>query len=400
MMHETSNGAHMTFLPLLRSFLAVLGAFAIVLALVSVLERFAPSFYFENQTVYEFTREDIPHADTVKLYAAESVLEKEVIPDTPKSVEIKPPVVEETQKEIVKKQDGWEVARIQNPYGVPPRSFEIINAEARASLVNIFCQPFGSLSPITASGFFIDPRGIILTNAHVAQYVLLADSKKVDLRCFIRTGAPAQERWTPHILYIPPVWVREHAHELKDAHVLGTGEHDYGFLYVGESVDGSVIPQSFPFLLPDVRTAIGFTGDSVLAASYPAGFLGGMSASMNLYPASAITTIQSLMTFLSGSPDIFTIGGTVTAQSGSSGGVVANAWGRAIGLITTMSEGKTTSERTLRALTLSYIDADLVAQTGGTLADFLAGNHYQTATSFMEIEGGELADLLVNQIIK
>ena len=92
--------------------------------------------------------------------------------------------------------------------------------------------------------------------------------------------------------------------------------------------------------------------------------------------------------------------GTVTAQSGSSGGVVANAWGRAIGLITTMSEGKTTSERTLRALTLSYIDADLVAQTGGTLADFLAGNHYQMATSFMEIEGGELADLLVNQIIK
>lgn len=393
----------MTPFSLLRSVLAVLGAFGVAVLFISTLERFAPSFYFENPMMYEFTQENAPHTEVVELYTPKTVpLEKETVPIPEKVIpqEQKEGEVKKEQEIVTEESPGWQVARIVNPYDVPPRSFDAVNAEARPALVNIFCQPFGSLSPITGSGFFIDPRGIILTNAHVAQYVLLAESKEVDLRCFIRTGAPASERWIPRVLYIPPPWVREHAHELKDAHVLGTGEHDYGFLYVGESIDGSVLPEKFPFLFPDARPAIGFTGDSVLAASYPAGFLGGMSASMSLYPASAITTIQSLMTFASGSPDIFTIGGTVTAQSGSSGGIVANAWGRAIGLITTMSEGKTTSERTLRALTMSYVNDDIVAQTGGTLADLLSNSPLQTAELFMEVEGKNLMSLLVDRIKK
>ena len=86
-----------------------------------------------------------------------------------------------------------EIYRIQNPYDAEPQSTDAVNQEARAALVNILCETSsGSLHPVSGSGVIIDPRGVILTNAHVAQYVLLASQPNVGLTCMIRTGSPAQ----------------------------------------------------------------------------------------------------------------------------------------------------------------------------------------------------------------
>lgn len=292
-----------------------------------------------------------------------------------------------------------EATRVKDPYPFPPHSSAITNEEARAALVNILCIPTeNALRPITASGVIIDPRGIILTNAHVAQYVLLAGSGRVDLSCTIRTGSPAQSRFEAEVLYLPSVWIEKHAGDIIADHPRGTGEHDYALLRIVRGVDGFPFPTQFPFLPFDSREGIGFVDDEVLAASYPAEFLGGLSAQFNLYAVSTVTVIEELFTFDRGSIDMFSIGGVIGAQSGSSGGPVVNAWGRLIGIITTTSEAKTTGERDLRAIAVSYVSKDMAAQSGASLSEALQGDLGVRAFDFNSIIAPGLVQLLVEQI--
>ena len=294
-----------------------------------------------------------------------------------------------------------QVTRIENPYPFAPLSSADVNTEARAALVNILCMPRGgSLSPISGSGVIIDPRGVILTNAHVAQYVLLSQDPRVNLSCVIRTGGPAVARFTPEVLYIPPVWVEAHATEIVTPHPTGTGEHDYALLLINGSVDNSPLPASFPYLQYDTREGIGFQGDQVLAASYPAEFLGGIAAEYDLFPASSVTTIGQLVTFGTNSIDLLSLGGVIEAQSGSSGGAVVNAWGRLIALIATTSSGATTADRDLHALTLSYISGDLSVQSGSGLATVLAGDVVAEAQAFDASTAAKLVALYLDTLSK
>jgi len=295
------------------------------------------------------------------------------------------------------------VVRIQDPYPFPPQTFVQVNEETRAALVNILCAPHsGSLRPISGSGVIIDPRGVIITNAHVAQYVLLSQDPRVDLSCVIRTGAPAAPRWSVEVLYIPPVWVKEHAKDILADHATGTGEHDYALLRVtGPATQSSLpLPDRFPALPVDTRDAIGFLGDLALVASYPAEFIGGIAAQFDLYPASSVTPIQDLLTFHTKTVDLISLGGIIEAQSGSSGGAVVNAWGRLIGVITTTSEGATTAERDLRAITLSYINSDLAVQSGFDLAFILGGDIAAQAADFKAHEAPALNRLLIEQLAR
>lgn len=292
-----------------------------------------------------------------------------------------------------------EVARIQNPYTTPAESFDEINTDARAALVNILCQPQGgSLQPISGSGVIIDSRGVILTNAHVAQYVLLSESPQVDLTCSIRTGSPARAQWKAVVLYIPPVWVNQHASEILDQHPTGTGEHDYALLFITGSVDGSPLPAQFPYVTVDTRPAIAFPGDQVLVASYPAEFIGGIAAEYALYANSSVTTVKQLLTFVSDTPDLLSLGGVIEAQSGSSGGAVLNAWGRLVGLIATTSGGATTADRDLRAIAISYINTDLEAQSGQSLNTFLSGDPASEAQGFSNTTAPSLISLYISRL--
>ncbi|HEY4526996.1 MAG TPA: trypsin-like peptidase domain-containing protein [Candidatus Paceibacterota bacterium] len=284
--------------------------------------------------------------------------------------------------------------RIVNPYANPPLASEEVNAMTRAALVNIFCfSNNGSLRPISGSGTIIDPRGIVLTNAHVAQYVLLSQSPRFDLKCYVRSGSPAAVHWVPRVLYIPPVWVRAHVADINADLPLGTGEHDYGLLSIAASVDGSPLPE-FPFVAPDTREAVAFIDDTVLIASYPAEFTGA-SATTKLYPVSTFTTVQQFLTFTTGSVDVISVGSVIQAQSGSSGGAIVNEWGRLVGVITTTSSGTTTAQRELRGITLSYVDRDIVAQTGADLVAMLTGDAEAKTDEFAITQ----APLLIQQFL-
>ena len=307
-----------------------------------------------------------------------------------------------TQQPVVQKEPDNQAKRIKNPYSFAPIPFEAVDAITRPAVVNILCKPRGggiALSPISGSGVIIDPRGVILTNAHVAQYMLLAQSGRVNLTCDIRTGAPAIPRWSAEILYIPPVWVETHAKEIEAKHPVGTGEHDYALLRITGSLDAAPLPIPFPHLLLDTREAIGFYGDQVLVVSYPAEFLAG-AAQLHMYPASSVTTIGQLMTFVAKTVDLISLGGIIEAQGGSSGGAIVNAWGRLIALISTTSEGETTATRDLRAVTLSYINRDLAAQTRFDIATTLGGDIVAEALEFNTKIAPKLIDLYVAEISK
>lgn len=272
-------------------------------------------------------------------------------------------------------------ATTQEPlYTTPPLQFETINTMTLPALVNILCaSKQGSNIPgATGSGIIIDPRGVILTNAHVAQYLLLAQHASAPVSCVVRIGAPAKPRFTADVLAFPRVWAEQHAKDILTELPTGTGEHDWALLYITGTTSGVPKPDTFPFISFDTRHAVTQTHDPVLLASYPAGFLGSIALRKDLWSVSTIVSIQKVFTFTQGIIDVLSLGGNIAAQGGSSGGAVVNQWGHVVGLIVTSSLGDTTAERDLRAVTLSHIEQSLHAQVGEDLLPFLQQGDFES----------------------
>lgn len=284
---------------------------------------------------------------------------------------------------------------------IPSIPFETINENTRKAVVNIFCtQTTGSLSPITGSGIIISEDGLILTNAHVAQFFLLKNfnNQKNFITCTIRTGSPAYPTYTAELVYIPPEWIAEHKGDIVLESPKGTGEYDYAFLRITGRTDGTTAPTSLPFIPINL---IEFTevGTPAVLVSYPAGFLGGQSIVQGLYQSSAVISISDRFTFGEGTVDRISLGGSVVAQKGSSGGAVVDGTGSLIGLISISSDGNTTGERDLSAITLSYINRDLIKNANTTLAS-IASDSASFATTFNTNVAPGLTKALSDVILK
>jgi len=356
-------------------------------------------FFAHDKTLTYTASEDAATNESQLSSVAAAENEREVTPAT--DAKISPvqgsPKPEQMAQNKDKTISGPTAYRIQDPYPTPPLPGEAVNSLARNALVNIFCHGNGALRPISGSGVIIDPRGVILTNAHVAQYVLLSQHPRIDLDCFVRTGAPAKEQWVPQVLYIPEVWVRAHAADINADKPLGTGEHDYALLYTARAVGTPPLLAPLPYIPTDTREVIAFPGDTVLVASYPAELSSGIMW-YNLYPVSSFTSVKELLTFAEQSVDAIAVGGVIGAQGGSSGGAIVNMWGRLVALISTTSEGKTTAERTLRGITLAYINRDFALQTGTTLETFIAGDIAEKAADFTRNAFPTLIHLYLEQL--
>ncbi len=286
-----------------------------------------------------------------------------------------------------------------------PSSF--LNERVRASLVNIFClsETGGFFRPVSASGSIIDERGVILTNAHVAQYFLLADNPSVgNIACTIRTGSPARIAYKAELLYLPPAWMNANAQYIvQDTHP-ATGEDDYALLRITSSARlGESLPDSFLAL-----TLFSFASSTlentmpILIAGYPAGFLGGITINRELWAATSFTTLGDIFTFKDGdnrTPDFFSLGGVIQAQEGSSGGAVVSAYdGVLLGVITTRTAGATTGERDVHALSIPYIDERHLIHTGKNIIDYLRGDIAETARIFTTETAPKLAQQLIDVI--
>ena len=318
-------------------------------------------------------------------------------------------VVEEKMEEVIEAPEVVfapveELVVVQEQVEEPKISFSEINTNTREALVNIFCttKSGGACKPITGSGVIIDELGVILTNAHVAQYFLLKDYLVEDfVQCTIRTGSPAKPKYKAKLLFISPSWVKENANGIIQQEPKGTGEDDYALLLITERTDPTkTIPDTFSFIPPEYNSDKIGVSDEVLLAAYPAGFLGGISIQRDLYISSAVIKVIELFTFREGTLDLFSIGGSVVAQQGSSGGAVVSDENKLLGIIVTSSVAESTEDRDLRAITIAHINRSFTRDALFDLQALFSVDLIEEARIFNENTVPQLTQLLVDELEK
>lgn len=239
----------------------------------------------------------------------------------------------------------------------------------RAALVNIICYapaggPFHSIS---GSGVIIDPKGIILTNAHVAASYLLANR---GVSCTVRTGSPAEDAYHAALIYLSPTWAHDNIGIFTNTKPSGTGERDYAFLAITKSATSAPLPTTFPYL--PLATTPPNTGTPVVIGSYGAQFLETSQVQSSLFPTIVFGSVKDVYTFGTNTIDVLALGGSAAAQEGSSGGGVANEKGELVGTITTSTVSGPTNTRSLDAITESYVRASYASENGTALEVLLA----------------------------
>lgn len=286
-------------------------------------------------------------------------------------------------------------------------SIEELNELGRKATVNILCSTVfgGPLEPITGSGVIIDKKGIVLTNAHLAQFFLLKDFPEKDgIDCTIRMGSPAKPMYKAKLAYIPKIWIEENRKNITSDNPTGTGENDFAILYITDPIDKSTTrPEEFPFVKPNMidMTEKSTASSAYVAVAYPAGFLGGIEIQKDLYANSSVVYAKGIFTFKEKTIDLISVGGSVVAQKGSSGGaLIRQSDGNLTGIVVTTTADKQTGDRDLRVITTSYINRALKNQIGMDLETFLNEDVSSIADAFAKDVAPYLKQILLTEIIK
>ncbi|MEK7510888.1 MAG: trypsin-like peptidase domain-containing protein [Patescibacteria group bacterium] len=236
--------------------------------------------------------------------------------------------------------------------------------------VNLYCRlKSGNTTYSTSgSGVFVSDRGVILTNAHVAQYFLLAGEKgRVRGTCTVRTGSPAKDTYTASLLYLSPLWIEANVAEFKKKIPTGTGEGDFALLYVTGAVKGGTLPPTFPYITPSFLYAT--EGESVTIAGYPTENRNFKEIQRELPRLVTTSTITSVRSFTpSTSAEVLTIASSSAASAGVSGGPVVKSDGTLAGIVSTKGGSL------LRAVSVSHMNTKLMSETGMTLSGMLIGD--------------------------
>ncbi|HEY0964611.1 MAG TPA: serine protease [Candidatus Paceibacterota bacterium] len=266
------------------------------------------------------------------------------------------------------------------------------------ALVNVFCtfETRDYIRTTTGTGFFIDADGIILTNAHIAQFLLLENTESFgETSCIVRSGSPAAPEYNVGLLYISPAWIEQNAAMVDAAVPMGTGERDYALLYVTSTIENEPLPAAFPALnFNSELLPTSVRGNDVVAAGYPATDLIAHGPSTALYARIASTSVSELYTFGSNYADIISVRGSEVGAEGASGGPVVSADGEVIAMITTRGNDEVDGPGSLRAITISHINRTIEEETGFTLEENLNGNLPERAQIFADTLTPFLVSLL------
>lgn len=274
------------------------------------------------------------------------------------------------------------------------------------AVVNLFCMDrYGGYDYSgSGSGVVVDPRGVILTNAHVVwPYMAFAEWPNPSLyQCSVRIGSPAKPFYKAQLLYVPQEYMekafaRMYDYQAEEKHIYG--ENDYAFLLITGRTDVSAtLPTSFPYRPIYTGPVLG-EGSFIYDVGYPAGYLGGLTMQNSLGQAASPTRIFQRKS-IKGTTDIniFSYLADIAGQAGSSGGPVFKAGGEVAGLNTFVDEfASNTSEQILYAVSGWYINEDLKRDSGLSLGEFLAqGDFSARSKAFMDDSAAKYQRLYVD----
>ena len=235
------------------------------------------------------------------------------------------------------------------------------------AIVNIYCtQSNGrTIQAITGSGVIVSKNGLILTNAHVGEYPLIANnSPSPKLSCTARTGSPVDQQFQISLSYISKDWIEQNPRNISDTSFSENGNSDISLIQLIPSNKGfsdlSYIPLS--------TSNNPLIGNTVIVSSYPADILGSMGISALLRTQTETLSIVDAFSFNSdASIDLIESGDSLHVQHGSSGGAVINTDGQLEGIIATIVGGNSPFAKHIRAITLSHINNVLRKDTGYSL---------------------------------
>lgn len=264
----------------------------------------------------------------------------------------------------------------------------------KKSVVNIYCtRLFGNkIQKITGSGVVIDPSGIIITNAHVAEYFLLAENGN-DTNCYIRTGSPAVSNYKAELIYLPTEWINSNKNNLTLQTLTGTGKDDYALLFITSKTRTDAGGYPFDYLTPSDKE---LTKDqNIFVAGYPAGFSDVKILDNALYELTKTTTVTRVSGFSGGNVDVINTGGTTVAEHGSSGGAVVDESGNLTALIVATSIDNYSGDKNIQAITLPYIKRSIKNSSGKSFESFIT-NAESEVNNFKQTSLPILANTLLS----
>lgn len=278
------------------------------------------------------------------------------------------------------------------------RKLALALGRLRTSLVNIICvTDTPKLHSVSGTGTLFDSRGLVLTNAHIAQLFLLKDTlPEGDIQCVIRTGSPARPSYTATLVYISESWLRANPTTLLEQTPRGTGEDDIAVLAITGSTSGGSLPSYFSFV--PLSSKEPFLDQEVSIGSYAAQMLSTAQVTSSLYPTLVFGSIEDNFTFTDTTFDLMSLGGSAAAQNGSSGGGVVNTDGELIGLITTSSTKGSLFSRDLRAITSGHIRRSFSADTGLSFDSYFASQSIQALVTRFDSQSDVLGTALAQAL--
>lgn len=292
-----------------------------------------------------------PAPDSFKSPTSGKVISGQASPKKPKSTSpppadlLKP--IQEATKPIF-------LIPILTPPLMPRISDQEFYAKFSPAVIQIYCVTNSQV--FSASGVIVNPRGLVLTNAHVANIVQNAGVAN----CQARHGNPADPFARLDVVFI--------ADTTKKIDQTQVPQYDFAFLRLVNPIAD--------FTDAEVGFGVIPRGETLLTLGYPSEFLESIATSNNSNLVFSLLAVDNYADIDDdpSTADVFTFNGGLVLQQGSSGTALFTREGRVAGIIFATTKAKTTAEREGLALMSSYIDRVLRLETGMGLKEFI-GSH-------------------------